>query len=111
MVYAPTAYNRSVYAAPPVGGLASIRLGHSATLHSHASFRHIFASPGNLRFPVSGVHNRRKQPERYMNRPAFHTGPAMCGTGSSMNGQPPLPSAGPGMPDYFFFQPFPVPSF
>ena len=27
MVYAPAAYNRSVYAAPPVGGLASIRLG------------------------------------------------------------------------------------
>jgi hypothetical protein len=28
MVYGRTAYNRSVYAAPAVAGLASIRLGH-----------------------------------------------------------------------------------
>ena len=41
MVYAPTSHNRSVYAAPPVGGLASIRLGQSPAAPSHASFRHI----------------------------------------------------------------------
>jgi hypothetical protein len=26
---------------------------------------HIFASPGNLRFPLSGLQKRRKQPKRY----------------------------------------------
>jgi hypothetical protein len=62
--YAPTSHNRSVYAAPAIAGLASIRLGHGLR-HSHASFRHIFASPGNLRFPLSGLQKRRKQPERY----------------------------------------------
>jgi hypothetical protein len=25
-----------------------------------------FASPGNLRFPLSGLQKRRKQPERYV---------------------------------------------
>ena len=29
MVYAPTSYNRTVYATPAVAGLASIRLGQS----------------------------------------------------------------------------------
>jgi hypothetical protein len=48
-VYAATAHNRTVYAAPPVGGLASIRLGQS--LRSFP--RLIPAKP-------------RKQPERYM---------------------------------------------
>jgi hypothetical protein len=27
---------------------------------------HIFASPGNLRFPLSGLQKRHIQPERYM---------------------------------------------
>jgi hypothetical protein len=39
-----TAYNRIVYAAPAVAGLAFVRLGHSATLHSYGSLRHIFAA-------------------------------------------------------------------
>jgi hypothetical protein len=43
MEYGTTAHNRSVYAAPPVGGLASIRLGHGLR-QSHASFRHILPS-------------------------------------------------------------------
>jgi hypothetical protein len=40
----------------------SVSLGRFApTLNS----THIFASPGNLRFPLSGLQKRRKQPERY----------------------------------------------
>jgi ABC-type uncharacterized transport system YnjBCD substrate-binding protein len=41
MEYAPTSPNRTVYASPPNGGSGSVRLGHSAALHSHASLRHI----------------------------------------------------------------------
>jgi hypothetical protein len=44
MGYGRTAYNRPVYASPPVGGSASVRLGHSAALHSHASLRHILSA-------------------------------------------------------------------
>jgi hypothetical protein len=36
-----TAHNRTVYAAPAVVGLASIRLGQSPAAPSHASLRHI----------------------------------------------------------------------
>ena len=43
MVYAATSYNRSVYAAPAVVGLASIRPGQSPTAPSHVSFQHIWA--------------------------------------------------------------------
>ena len=39
-----TAYNRIVYASPPKGGSASVRLGHSATPHSHGLLQHIFAA-------------------------------------------------------------------
>jgi hypothetical protein len=41
------------------------RLGHYATLHSHTVAPAHFASPGNLRFPVSGLQKRHIQPERY----------------------------------------------
>jgi hypothetical protein len=63
MWYAATSHNRSVYAAPPVGGLASIRLGRlrlPRLIPAH------FASPG-LCFakPLYGLAKRRKQPERY----------------------------------------------
>jgi hypothetical protein len=65
MEYAQTAHNRSVYAAPPVGGLASIRLGHGLR-HSHASFRHIFPALQMLRSCLFGRSKRRKQPKRYV---------------------------------------------
>jgi hypothetical protein len=45
-----TSHNRTVYAAPPVGGLASIRLGHGyaiPTPHSGTFGRH-----ANLRFAL-----------------------------------------------------------
>jgi hypothetical protein len=60
---APTSPNRTVYASPPVGG-SRFRFARSATpptLHS----THIFASPGNLRVPLSGLQKRHIQPERY----------------------------------------------
>ena len=41
MEYGATAHNRTVYAAPAVAGLASIRLGQSPAAPSHASLRHI----------------------------------------------------------------------
>jgi hypothetical protein len=64
MVYAPTAHNRSVYAAPAAAGLAFIRLGHGLR-HSHASFRHIWAArKPTVCFIVPP--KRRKQPERYV---------------------------------------------
>ena len=65
MEYAATAYNRTVYAAPPVGGLASIRLGPSLRSFPRLIAAH-FAGPG-LCFakPLSGLAKRRKQPERY----------------------------------------------
>jgi hypothetical protein len=53
MMYAHTAHNRTVYATPAVAGLVFRSLGHSATLHSHAHSRHIFAVAGNLRFPAT----------------------------------------------------------
>jgi hypothetical protein len=40
MEYASTAHNRSVYAAPPVGGLASIRLGQSLRSFPRLSAAH-----------------------------------------------------------------------
>ena len=38
------AHNRSVCASPPNGGSGCVRLGHSASLHSHASLRHSFVA-------------------------------------------------------------------
>jgi hypothetical protein len=46
-VYGQTAHNRTVYASPPVGGSGSVRLGHSATLHSHGSLHPHFVRPAN----------------------------------------------------------------
>jgi hypothetical protein len=45
MEYGATAYNRSVYAAPQVGGLASIRRGQSLRSFPRLIPAH-FASPG-----------------------------------------------------------------
>jgi hypothetical protein len=42
---------------------------HYASLHSHATLHHIFASPGNLRFPYIGLQKRHIQPERYTQLP------------------------------------------
>ena len=41
-------------------------LGHYATLHFHANLHSQFFSPANLLVCLSGLKNRRKQPERYM---------------------------------------------
>ena len=64
MKYAPTSHNRTVYASPPVGG-SGFRFARSATPPTLNS-THIFASPGNLRFPLSGLQKRHIQPERYV---------------------------------------------
>jgi hypothetical protein len=69
MEYGKTAHNRSVYAAPAVAGLVFRSLGHFASLHSHAHYRHIFAVAGNLRFPLSQPQKRHIQPERYAKLP------------------------------------------
>jgi hypothetical protein len=66
MVYAHTSHNRTVYATPPVGGLASVRLGHSATLHSHASLQHSLPALVLFRKPLFGLANCHIQPERYV---------------------------------------------
>ena len=63
MEYGQTAHNRTVYAAPPVGGLASIRLGRLRLPRLIAAH---FASPGLCcAKPLFGLAKRRKQPERY----------------------------------------------
>jgi hypothetical protein len=64
MVGKKTSSNRSVYAAPAVAGLAFRSLGHSASLHSHAHSRQIFAVAGTLRVPLSQPQKRHIQPER-----------------------------------------------
>jgi hypothetical protein len=58
-----TSHNRSVYASPPLAARGSIRLGRYAPT---AYSTHIFASPRNLRFPLSGLQKRHIQPERYV---------------------------------------------
>jgi hypothetical protein len=66
MEYGTTAHNRSVYATPPVGGLAFIRLGQSLRFFPRLIAAH-FASPGLCcAKPLSGLAKRRKQPERYV---------------------------------------------
>jgi hypothetical protein len=65
MEYAPTSYNRTVYASPPAGG-SGFRVARSfAALIPAPHSTHIFASPGNLRFPLSGLQKRHIQPGRY----------------------------------------------
>jgi hypothetical protein len=51
---------------PPLAGLASVRLGHSASLHSHASLQHSLPALVLLRKHLSGLANRHIQPERYV---------------------------------------------
>jgi len=58
-----TAHNRIVNASPPVGGSGSVRLGHCASLHSHASLRHsllalVFASQSPYTGWQTVVYNR-----------------------------------------------------
>jgi hypothetical protein len=65
MEYAATSYNRTVYAAPAVAGLAYEKTQLAYGLCAFF-LRHIFASPGTLRVPLSGVQKRHIQPERYM---------------------------------------------
>jgi hypothetical protein len=59
-----TSHNRTVYAASVVAGLVFRSLGHSATLHSHAHSRHIWAARNPSGFFIVPP-KRRKQPERY----------------------------------------------
>jgi hypothetical protein len=59
-----TAYNRSVYASPPVGG-SGYKKPQSAYGLCAVFLRHIFAVTGNLRFPLSQLQKRHIQPERY----------------------------------------------
>jgi hypothetical protein len=66
MEYGGTAHNRSVYAAPAVAGLASIRLGQSLRSFPRLIAAH-FAGPGLCcAKPLYGLAKRRKQPERYV---------------------------------------------
>jgi hypothetical protein len=64
MVYATTSYNRTVYAAPAVAGLAYEKTQSACGLCAFF-LRHIFAVAGNLRFPLSQPQKRHIQPERY----------------------------------------------
>jgi hypothetical protein len=65
IVYAPTSYNRSVYAAPPVGGLASIRLGQSLRSFPRLIPAHL-GGRSLHRKALLCPPKRRKQPERYV---------------------------------------------
>ena len=61
--WAGTSYNRSVYATPPVGGLAFIRLGRlrlPRLIPAHLGGRSL------LRKALLCPPKRRKQPERYV---------------------------------------------
>jgi hypothetical protein len=78
MYKAKTAHNRTVYAAGAVAPLACVRLGRSATLHSHGSLHPHFASPGHrFAVPLYGLAKRHIQPERYTQFfcPAFAAAP------------------------------------
>jgi hypothetical protein len=63
MEYGGTAYNRTVYAAPAVAGLAYEKTQSACGLCAFF-LRPIFASPGTLRDPLSGLQIRHIQPER-----------------------------------------------
>jgi hypothetical protein len=64
MEYAPTSYNRTVYASPPVGG-SGYEKPQSAYGLCGIFLRHIFAVAGTLRVPLSQPQKRHIQPERY----------------------------------------------
>jgi hypothetical protein len=65
MEYGYTAHNRTVYATPPVGGLAYGFARSFATLIPTQNLRHILSALEMLRISLSGRPKRRKQPERY----------------------------------------------
>jgi hypothetical protein len=45
MIHGRTAHNRTVYASPPLAARGSVWLGHSASLHSHATLHPHFCKP------------------------------------------------------------------
>jgi hypothetical protein len=59
-----TAHNRTVYASGAVAP-SGCEKPQSAYGLCAVFLRHIFASPGNLRFPLAGLQKRHIQPERY----------------------------------------------
>jgi hypothetical protein len=63
MEYAPTSYNRTVYAAPPVGGLGYEK-PQSAYGLCAVFLRHILPALVLLRKPLFGLAKRHIQPER-----------------------------------------------
>jgi hypothetical protein len=64
MVYAHTSHNRTVYASGAVAP-SGYEKPQSACGLCAVFLRHIFASPGTLRVPLSGLQKRDIQPERY----------------------------------------------
>jgi hypothetical protein len=66
MGYGQTAYNRSVYASPPVGGSGYGFARSIASLIPTQNLRHVLPALVLLRKPLSGLAKRRKQPERYV---------------------------------------------
>jgi hypothetical protein len=65
MEYAPTSYNRTVYASPPVGGSGYGFARSIASLIPTQNLRHILSALQMLRICLFGPPKRRKQPERY----------------------------------------------
>jgi hypothetical protein len=70
MEYGATSHNRTVYASGAVAPSGSEKPQSACGLYA-VFLRHIFASPGNLRFPLSGLQKRHIQPERYANYPTI----------------------------------------
>jgi hypothetical protein len=59
-----TSHNRTVYASGAIAP-SGYEKPQSAYGLCAVFLRHIFASPENLRFPLSGLQKRHIQPERY----------------------------------------------
>jgi len=58
IITAKTTHNKRLTLRRPFGRFrVSVRLGHSATLHSHGSLQPHFYCPANLRFAYSGSKN------------------------------------------------------
>jgi hypothetical protein len=68
MEYGRTSHNRSVYASGAVAPSGYEKPQPALRPYGLCAvfLRHIFASPGNLRFPLSGLQKRYIQPERYV---------------------------------------------
>ena len=64
MMYAQPSHNRTVYAAPPVGGLASVKYQSGYALCG-ILLQHIFTVAGTLRVPLSQPQKHHIQPGRY----------------------------------------------